>query len=75
MSAPGTHDAIFLALLLVLHSVVGVLVFGVLGTIGGLRSLLLLSLPELALAVLLVVLHVGGSERDGGGGATEHFDF
>jgi hypothetical protein len=68
-----THDALFPAL----HGNGVNLLLGVLGRDGWLRRSLLLSLlllPELALAVVLVLLHIGDGELDGGRRASEHGD-
>lgn len=70
-----SHNAILLALLLrdcrAVRSLRLALVRA-LGRLGGL-ALLLLLLPELALAVGFVELQVRGGEGDGGGFAAEHF--
>jgi hypothetical protein len=53
------------------------LLLGVLGRDGRLRRSLLLSLlllPELALTVVLVLLHIGDGKLDGGRRASEHGD-
>jgi hypothetical protein len=70
-SVAMTHNTVFptlLALRVLLHFIM----LSILRAVGRRGSLLLLLFPEFAGSVGLILLHIGGCECDGGGGAAEH---